>query len=143
MPAFELPAGDGTRLASESLAGAPAVISFWATWCQPCLKDIPELNELVAVDGMAVVAIALDVDGWAAIDPFLREHALRATVLLGNEKVFRRFGGFTIPYTVVVDGDRMIRAIFRGPVTRDQVLESLDSSASATAEPSRNPGSVQ
>ena len=126
MPSFELPARDGSRVASDSLAGAPAVISFWATWCQPCLKDIPELNELVTVDGMAVFAVALDADGWSAIDPFLEERPFNATVLLGGEEVFRRFGGFTIPYTVVVDGEQLIRAIFRGPVTRSQVLGSLE-----------------
>ena len=101
------------------------MISFWATWCQPCLKDIPELNELITADDVAVFAIALDTDGWAAIDPFLADRTLHATVLLGNEEVFRRFGGFTIPYTLVVGGDQIVRAIFRGPVTREQVLESL------------------
>lgn len=128
MPSFKLAERDGSKVVSASLAGAPAVISFWATWCQPCLKDIPELNELVTVDGMAVFAVALDADGWNAIDPFLEERPLNATVLLGNEEVFRLFGGFTIPYTVVVDGDQIIRAIFRGPVTRSQVLESLEPS---------------
>lgn len=126
MPSFKLPMRDGSKLVGESLAGAPAVISFWATWCQPCLKDIPELNELVARDGLAVFAVALDEEGWGVIDPFLEQRPLRATVLLGNEDVFRRFGGFTIPYTMVVDGKGIIRAIFRGPVTRRQVLDSLE-----------------
>lgn len=125
MPAFELLARDGSKLASDTLAGSPAIISFWATWCQPCLKDIPELNQLVAQDGLTVVAISLDAGGWSAVDPFLEKHPLRGTIVLGNEKLFGRFGGFTIPYTLVVDRDQTIRAVFRGPVTRTEVLASL------------------
>jgi thiol-disulfide isomerase/thioredoxin len=125
VPDFELPARDGSTLSARSLAGAPAVIAFWATWCQPCLRDLPELNELADEDGIRVVAIALDERGWSAIDPFLVDHAMSAEIVLGDEEVFRRFGGFAIPYTVVVDSERVVRAIFRGAMSRREVLGSL------------------
>jgi thiol-disulfide isomerase/thioredoxin len=125
MPDFQLPGRDGSTLSARSLAGAPAVLSFWATWCQPCLRDVPELNELAAVNGIRVVAIALDERGWSAVDPFLADHPMSAEIVLGDEEVFRRFGGFAIPYTLVVDKERVVRAIFRGAVTRQEVLGSL------------------
>lgn len=101
------------------------MVTFWATWCRPCLKDIPELNALVRDDGIAVVAIALDADGWTAVEPFLADHPFAPTVVLGDEKLFRRFDGFAIPYTLVVDAEGLVQGVFRGTVTRDEVLRGL------------------
>ena len=47
-------------------------------------------------------------------------------MLLGNEEVFRRFNGFSIPYTLVLNASREIVSIYRGPVTRDALERDLD-----------------
>jgi thiol-disulfide isomerase/thioredoxin len=125
-PSFELENVAGGTLSSGDLAGRPAVINFWATWCQPCMKDLPELNELVAGGGLSVVAIALDETGRRAVEPFLASHDLRATVLLGDQEAFQRFQGFAIPYTLVLDADQTIRAIYRGAFTAAQVRDVLE-----------------
>jgi hypothetical protein len=84
------------------------------------------LNELTR-EGVRVVAVALDEEGASAVEPFVEEHGLVYTVLLGNQDVFQRFSGFTIPFTLVLDGSWSVVGIYRGPVTRDDLETDLAS----------------
>jgi thiol-disulfide isomerase/thioredoxin len=125
LPEFSLESLAGTKFDSSSLAGKAVVVNFWATWCQPCLKEIPELNELAAGGRVEVVGIALDEEGELAVKPFALSHGMEYTILLGNQKVFQRMGGFSIPYTLVVDGSQRVVNIYRGPATRTDIEEDL------------------
>ncbi len=101
-------------------------MNFWATWCQPCMHELPVLNELTR-DGVRVVAVALDEEGAKVVEPFVEEHGLAYTVLLGNQEVFQRFSGFAIPFTLVLDGSWTVVGIYRGPVTREDLAADLAS----------------
>lgn len=124
-PSFELPALGGGTLAKAELAGRPMVISFWATWCQPCHREIPVLNQL-ADDGSAeVVAISLDEGGWPAVERFVAEREINYRVVLGNQEVFARFDGVAIPYTLVLDASGTIVAVHRGPVGQEELERAV------------------
>ena len=126
-PSFSLPNLDGGELGSSALAGETVVLNFWATWCQPCLHELPVLNEMEANPDVRVVAIALDEEGARVVEPFVEEHQLHYTVLLGNQDVFQRFSGFTIPFTLVLDGSWTVVGVYRGPVTREDLAADLAS----------------
>lgn len=125
MPEFSLPSLAGQRIDSDSLSGKAMVLNFWATWCQPCLKEIPELVELAADDRLAVVGIALDQEGEAAVRPFVEKHGMDYTILLGDQDIFSRMGGLSIPYTLVLDASQQVVNIYRGPATRDDIERDL------------------
>lgn len=129
-PELELPTLDGSEVDLRSFAGSRVVLSFWATWCQPCRGEIPELNELHRTPGVEVIAVALDTDGPAPVQAFVEGQGIEYTVLLGNQKVFERFRGFTIPYTLVLDDSLQIEKIYRGPIDTAE-LETI-----ATLSPS-------
>ena len=66
MPAFELEALDGSRFSSKELAGKVALVDLWATWCKPCLAEIPHWNELherYGKRGFTVLGITIQ-SGW-------------------------------------------------------------------------------
>jgi thiol-disulfide isomerase/thioredoxin len=84
-PAKPVPALTLTDLAQEqptSLAtykGKPLIVNLWATWCGPCVTEMPSLAKLAADlkdQGVAVVAISEDRGGKFVVDPFLKEHGL-------------------------------------------------------------------
>lgn len=68
-PEFELRDLDGGRVSSAVLSGRAVLLDFWATWCPPCVKDLPRLSALhqrFADDGFAVVGISIDEGDDAA-----------------------------------------------------------------------------
>ena len=101
------------------------IINFWATWCQPCLKEIPALKQIASESNARVVGIALDEGGANPVRQFVDRNHINYKVLLGNEKVFRRFEGFAIPHTVVLDRDHKVVNIHRGPATFEEFQRDL------------------
>ena len=126
MPAFRLPSLDGTPVDSETLLGQPLVLNFWATWCQPCLKEIPDLQRLAQETGVRVVGIALDEQGERAVKPFVEKSGLDYTILLGNQEVFERFDGLAIPYTLVINTQGEVVRMIRGRASPTALRASLE-----------------
>ncbi|MEM7350185.1 MAG: TlpA disulfide reductase family protein [Acidobacteriota bacterium] len=117
IPEFELPALQGEKVTSSSYLGRPVVLNFWATWCGPCVKEIPTLKTLDKESKAQVVTIALDNQGASIVQPFVDQHDIDYTVLLGDEELFKRFNGWAIPYTLVLDSSLQIVSLHRGYVS--------------------------
>ena len=126
-PQFSLKSLDGTTVKSSALKGEVVVLNFWATYCQPCRSEIPELNLIAASNEAKVIGISLDAEGEKVIRQFERAENLdfKYTVLLGDEEVFQRFNGVGIPYTLVLDRAQRIVKIYRGPVNRETLERDL------------------
>ena len=128
-PAFSLKSLDGATVTSRSLEGEVVVLNFWATWCAPCVKEIPDLKQVAANSGARVIGIALDEDGIKSVRPFAERfginNAENYTVLLGDQDLFQRFNGFGIPYTLVLDRSQRVVQIYRGPTTKDALEQDL------------------
>jgi thiol-disulfide isomerase/thioredoxin len=70
---------DGTAADLRSFRGKIVVLNFWATWCLPCIREMPSLDRLAAEranDPFAVVAVSVDRDGASVVRPFVSEHQL-------------------------------------------------------------------
>ena len=114
--ALRLERPEGGELALASLRGRPLVVNFWATWCPPCVKELPELDRFQAdhaARGWQVVGIA--IDSPAAVRQFLGRQPLRFPVgLAGLEgtELARQLGNAAggLPFTVVLDREgRVVR----------------------------------
>jgi thiol-disulfide isomerase/thioredoxin len=125
IPDFSLKSLDGKTLDKESLKGEVVVLNFWASWCAPCMSEIPELKELAANSKVRVVAVALDEKGSETVKPFVESHGINYTVLLGDQDIFQQFNGVGIPYTLVLDRSQRIVKVYRGPATRQALEEDL------------------
>jgi thiol-disulfide isomerase/thioredoxin len=116
-PAFSI--SDGSQSADLSkLRGKVVVLNFWATWCPPCIEELPSLEELQRkMPQVAVVAISTDEDE-AAYKRFLTEHHVELkTVRDGQQRVNALYGSFRYPETYVIDRNGMLRRKFIGPQT--------------------------
>ncbi|MBW2242500.1 MAG: TlpA family protein disulfide reductase [Deltaproteobacteria bacterium] len=126
-PGFDLATLDGRQVSLDSLAGRPAVIDFWATWCAPCIRQIPVLNALQAEygGGVSVVGIAVDTSGAEVVAPFAEEHEMAYTVLLGDERLAQAYGALGFPTLFVLDGEGRIVEAHVGIVTMEELQDAL------------------
>jgi thiol-disulfide isomerase/thioredoxin len=117
-PAFSLqeigPAGAlGERVTLASSRGKITVLDFWATWCAPCLASMPRLDKLARKNpDVAVIAINLDDPALARALFDKQDYAMQ--LLAGDDDVAQRYGASSIPHTVVLDRDGMVRQVVSG-----------------------------
>ena len=125
IPDFSLKSLDGKTVDKSSLKGQVVVLNFWASWCAPCMSEIPELKEFAANSKAKVVGIALDETGLETVKPFVESRGINYTVLVGNQEIFQQFNGVGIPYTLILDRSQHIINIHRGPVSRESLEDDL------------------
>jgi peroxiredoxin len=119
VPKFSLTTADDQKLTEGSLAGQIVILNFWSTSCPSCVREVEGLQRLAEGGRVKVVGIALDAGGWKAVRPFLAKHGVTYPVALGDEALFQRFDGISIPHTLVLDRAQRVVKVYRAGVTRE------------------------
>jgi thiol-disulfide isomerase/thioredoxin len=105
-PDFTLPDLHGKPVRLSDFRGKAVIVDFWATWCPPCIFQVPELNKLAAAHrekgDVAVIGVSVDVEGPAIVAPWVEGHGVEYTIVFGDEELAAQFGVFGFPTLVVV-----------------------------------------
>lgn len=98
------------------LRGHVVVLNFWASWCAPCLEELPSLNAMQSeLPNVRVVAVSIDEDPNAFQTFVTRHPAQFLTILDGKNRSNALYGTFRPPETFVIDRSGYIRRKFIGP----------------------------
>lgn len=119
-PAKEFTVTDSDHSVSlNQYRGQVVLVNFWATWCPPCVEELPSLmtlQERMKGRGIAVVGVSIDVDG-DAYHRFLKLHNINfVTVRDPEQKVAAMYGTSGWPETYIIDRQGVLRRKFVGPV---------------------------
>jgi cytochrome c biogenesis protein CcmG, thiol:disulfide interchange protein DsbE len=121
-PAFRAEALDGaSEVALSDYAGRPVVLNFWASWCEPCRREMPALVEFAkATPGVAVVGLAT-TDQPAASRAFAREYGIGFDLASDRAGSTANIYGVTgLPATVFIDAEGRVAQTAFGELTREQ-----------------------
>lgn len=105
-PDFTLPDLAGKTVKSSDFKGNVVVLDFWATWCAPCIEEIPNLNALqqkYADRPVRVVGIVLESGSVKDIRQFVTKHQINYKVLIGNDTVVNKYKVIGFPTTLLID----------------------------------------
>jgi len=122
-PEVAVTARDGRTVRLAELRGRPVLINLWATWCAPCVREMPSLERLAAERGqsLTVMAISEDRRGEQAVAPFVDRHGLAELPIFLDSKsdVAHAFGVDALPTTILIDSRGREVGRYLGPAAWD------------------------
>jgi cytochrome c biogenesis protein CcmG/thiol:disulfide interchange protein DsbE len=128
-PEFELKDRTGKSVRLSDYKGKVVLIDFWATWCVPCKAEIPWLVELAKKyqpEGVEVLGISMDEDGWDVVNPFVEKMGIPYPILLGNKRTAYLYGDVEgLPLAFFVDKAGRVAAIQLGPGSRKSFEQTI------------------
>ena len=127
-PDFTLQDLNGQEVRLSDLKGKVVVLNFWATWCPPCRKEIPDFNELQAQygdKGVQFIGVALDEEGLAKVKKWTSTNPVNYPVVIADAAIKKAYGEMNaIPVTLLIDRQGMIRTKYIG-MRQKAIVESM------------------
>ena len=123
----------GSAVSLKSLRGHPLIVDFWATWCPPCRKQIPELKAVYSryrAAGLIVIGVACDAiegAGLRDVGPFVKKFDINYPILVGTETVTNKLGVEGMPTTMFLDRDGRLVATLVGGGHRGEISKAAKS----------------
>ncbi len=112
-PDFKFRTFDGRELTRDALKGKVVVVDFWATWCPPCVDELPgyaALQQKHGADGLVIIGVSFDRKKPDFVQQFADRLGVNYPLTMGNADVAELFGGFdALPTTFLIDREGRIR----------------------------------
>lgn len=127
-PSFTLLDLNGNKASLSDYKGKVVILDFWATWCPPCIKEIPHFIDLYKEynnQGLAILGVSLDHQGIGIVKAFNQKYKINYPILMADNQVVQAYGNISgIPTTFVIDQAGKIRRMYVG--YRDKAVFEAD-----------------
>ena len=121
---FTIATADGKFFRLSAHRGRPVFVNFWATWCPPCLEEMPAMERLWRAQtaaGLVMLAVSVDADA-AVVAPFLKGHGLTFPAGLDAKmELANTYGVRALPSSFIIDREGRLAALALGPRAWDNV----------------------
>lgn len=127
--ATALPDHTGKTYPLAQFKGKPLILNFWATWCEPCREEMPEISALASAHP-EIVVLGLAIDEAAAVHEFIESTPVSYPLLIAENEgmpLAETLGNHkgVLPYTVVISAQGEVTQIFFGRVNREMLRKAL------------------
>jgi thiol-disulfide isomerase/thioredoxin len=123
-PGWDLLDVYGNPLSWSDYAGQVILLNFWATWCGPCVGEIPDLialQERYRADGLAVIGLSIEANGQATVGQFALDYGINYRVAIGTAQIEQDYGGISaVPTTFLIDRENRVVSTLVGSRTEAQ-----------------------
>lgn len=135
--------GDEPRITLKRYLGKIVVINFWASWCPPCIEELPALRDFQDEHGGEVQVVGIGLDTPDKLRNVARTLHLAYPLLVESGDPFRELAywgnpGGKMPYTVFADADGVFRILHTGPLDRDRLQAYLQELREAAGRSARD-----
>jgi peroxiredoxin len=125
-PRVELPGLRGGRVRLADLRGRPVVLNFWASWCPPCLAEMPEFQRVHRQLGDRVAFLGVNQRDQRAAEQLARSSGVTYPLAVDPAgRAFDAFGGLGMPTTVLIGADGTVADIFAGQLDETLLRERI------------------
>jgi thiol-disulfide isomerase/thioredoxin len=112
-PDFELADITGRKWSLRSLRGRPVLLNFWATWCPPCVEEMPSMENLSRAVGDRAVVLAVSVDeNWDTLKRFFPKGTPLSVLLDVSKEIPKKYGTEKYPESYLIDPQGYVRQYF-------------------------------
>jgi thiol-disulfide isomerase/thioredoxin len=130
MPAFSLKDPvTGKIVDSQEFEGKALFVTFFATWCPPCMQEIPTLKKVqkeFGTQGFSVLGLSVDQEGPQVVSKLIKKRSINYPVLMADSKTTRRFGGvYGIPVSFLVNKKGNVVKKYTGYVAHSILIRDL------------------
>ncbi|MBI4512302.1 MAG: TlpA family protein disulfide reductase [Deltaproteobacteria bacterium] len=127
LPALNLRTLDGKAVSAESLRGKIVMVNFWATWCRPCVGEMPALQAVYqrhGTSGLVILGVVMEQSPDEKIHAFLAQHGVTYPIVRSTPEIERLFGNPEfLPTSFLYDRDGTLRALWKSAIP-ERELES-------------------
>jgi thiol-disulfide isomerase/thioredoxin len=127
-PAFTLDSPSGKKVSLSDYKGKVVIVDFWATWCPPCRRGIPDLVDIQSEFGnkVAVIGISVDTDTRDQVASFAKNFKINYTVLYATPEVVQSYGNIeSIPTSFIIDKNGNIVNQFVGLTPKETYVSEI------------------
>jgi peroxiredoxin len=119
-PDFTFPRLDGKMVSLSDYKGKVVLVNIWATWCPPCVDEMPSMEKLYRKfkgQNFEILAVSIDEPGLKAVAPFMKKSNLTFPALIDSEGAVKAVYGITgIPESFIIDQQGILLKKIVGPV---------------------------
>ncbi|MFQ5690191.1 MAG: TlpA disulfide reductase family protein [Gemmatimonadota bacterium] len=122
---------EGSTASVQDYRGRVVLLNFWATWCLPCRREIPELvriQQQYSGRGATVIGVAVESGEPAEIREFLKPYGADYPIWVSNtQKPLTHYNVIGYPFTLLIDGAGRIRKQYLGPQSFESLARDIES----------------